>query len=199
MLLFRWSRAALAALAIPVIAIATHTSAQDFASTTMVAFYACFSILGIFIAAYRFQIILFLSSNRWLRAVLLAICMYFVWFRSESVTASGYLQEGLLSGVFIMLCISTPWAWQLLRSPPLSYLGRISSSLYLVHMICILVLFCIIPDANPLATAGLVIITSIAAADLLNRLVEVPANRLGARSPALGLRPTRESQRQFRL
>jgi peptidoglycan/LPS O-acetylase OafA/YrhL len=165
----------------------------------MVAFYACFSILGIFIAAYRFQIILFLSSNRWLRAVLLAICMYFVWFRSESVTASGYLQEGLLSGVFIMLCISTPWARQLLRSPPLSYLGRISYSLYLVHMICILVLFCIIPDANPLATAGLVIITSIAAADLLNRLVEVPANRLGARSPALGLGPTRESQRQFRL
>ena len=89
MLLFRWSRAALAALAIPVIAIATHTSAQDFASTTMVAIYACFSILGIFIAAYRFQIILFLSSNRWLRAVLLAICIYFVWFRSESVTVSG--------------------------------------------------------------------------------------------------------------
>jgi hypothetical protein len=35
-------------------------------------------------------------------------------------------------------------------------------------MICIGVLFRILPDANPLATAGLVIITSIAAADLLN-------------------------------
>ena len=186
-LLFRWSRAALAVLAIPIIAIATHTAALDFATATMVAFYACFFVLGMFIAAYRFRIILFLSSNRWLRVLLVAICIYYVWFRSESATATGYLQEGLLSGAFIILCMSTPWARQLLRSPPLRYLGRISYSLYLVHMVCIGILFRVLPGANPLATAGLVIIVSIVAADLLNRFVEIPANRLGRRIAGLGL------------
>jgi hypothetical protein len=56
-----------------------------------------------------------------------------------------------------------------------------------VRVICIGVLFRILPDANPLATTGLVIITSVAAADLLNRLAEAPANRLGRKIAGVGL------------
>jgi len=102
-----------------------------------VAFYSCLFVIGIFIAAYRFQIVLFLRSKPWLRGALIVFCGYYVWFRSSSDDQSGYLLQGMVSGALIVFCMSTSKARRLLRIAPLQYLGRISYSLYLVHMIWI--------------------------------------------------------------
>jgi peptidoglycan/LPS O-acetylase OafA/YrhL len=190
-LLFRLSPGLLAALALSWSIVIAHVpvgiEVQGFTSATMIAFYACLFVLGIFIGAFRFHLILLLRSNRWLRVALLIICIYFICFRSESVAPAGYLQQGLLAGAFIIVCMSTAKVRRILRSPQLQYLGRISYSLYLVHMLGIATLFRLMPEIHPIATATLTIVTCLVAADLLNRFVEAPANRLGRKIASLGL------------
>jgi peptidoglycan/LPS O-acetylase OafA/YrhL len=112
---------------------------------------------------------------------MIVFCGYYVWFRSESADQSGYLLQGIVSGALIMFCMSTSEARKWLRIKPLQYLGRISYSLYLVRMIWIGILFRLLDGANSLAISGVVVATSILSADLMNRCIEAPANRLGRR------------------
>jgi peptidoglycan/LPS O-acetylase OafA/YrhL len=142
-------------------------------------------VLGIFIAAYRFHIVLFLQPKSWLRGGLIVFCGYYVWFRSASDDQSGYLLQGIISGALIAFCMSTSKVRQLLRTKPLRYLGRISYSLYLVHMIWIGTLFRLLDGANPLVISAVVIAASILSADLMNSFIEIPANRFGYRIAAL--------------
>jgi len=87
----------------------------------------------------------------------------------------------MVSGALIVFCMSTSKARRLLRITPLQYLGRISYSLYLVHMIWIGILFRLLDGTNPLVISAVVIAASILSADLMNRFIEAPANRLGRR------------------
>lgn len=88
-MLFVWSPIftgiAFAALVLTITSLPNSTFAQSgYAGAVPVAFYSCLFVIGIFIAAYRFQIVLFLRSKPWLRGVLIVFCGYYVWFRSSS-------------------------------------------------------------------------------------------------------------------
>jgi peptidoglycan/LPS O-acetylase OafA/YrhL len=189
-MLFLWSPiftgVAAAGLALTIASLPHPTFAQNgYASVAPVAFYSCLFVFGIFIAAYRFQIVLFLRPRPSLRGALIVFCGYYVWFRSSSNDQSGYLLQGIVSGALIAFCMSTSKARKLLRIKPLQYLGRISYSLYLIHMIWIGILFRLLDGTNPLVISAAVIVASLLSADLMNRFIEAPANRFGRRVAAL--------------
>jgi peptidoglycan/LPS O-acetylase OafA/YrhL len=186
-LLFRLSPLLTAAIATAVaFTVAMSPTPQvGFASIPMVVLYGCLFVIGIFIAAYRFHIVLFLRSRLWLRAALLAACFAHLFFRHESVDPSGFLIQGVLSGALIVVYLSTSQIRQLLRMKPLRYLGKISYSLYLVHMIWVGIFFRVLGGMNLFFIFAAVIIASIISADLLQRFIEAPFNLLGRQAASL--------------
>jgi peptidoglycan/LPS O-acetylase OafA/YrhL len=149
------------------------------------AFFSTFFVAGIFIAAYRPNFVLFFRRTPLARYALLVPCVYYLCLRSVSDDLFGYLTVGLVGCSLIIFCMSDSKARRLLRVRALRYIGRISYSLYLVHMIWIGILFRLLDGTNPLVISALVIAASIASADLMNRFIEAPANRLGRRVAAL--------------
>jgi peptidoglycan/LPS O-acetylase OafA/YrhL len=143
------------------------------------AFYLSFFVAGMAIARWRREIVAFMRRSWILRAAIFLLCAYYVLGRSVSAGRGSWLQCGALAALMIIFCMSHPKARAILRSAPLQYLGRISYSLFLVHMIWIGVLFRLMDGNNPLLIAAAVIGASIASAGLLNRFVEQPANRFG--------------------
>ncbi|WP_342714456.1 acyltransferase [Bradyrhizobium sp. B024] len=145
------------------------------------AFFVPFFMAGVFIAAYRFQIVLLLRRTPLLRYAMLAVCIYYLCFRAGDGSLSDQLALGLVGCALIAFCMSDFKARSLLRTKSLRYIGRISYSLYLVHMIWIGILFRLLNGTNPLVISAIVIAASILSADLMNRFIEVPANRFGRR------------------
>jgi peptidoglycan/LPS O-acetylase OafA/YrhL len=143
------------------------------------AFYLSFFVAGMAIARWRREIVLIMRRTPVLRAAIFVLCAYYVLGRSVSAGRGSWIQCAALAALMIIFCMSHPKARAILRSAPLQYLGRISYSLFLVHMIWIGVLFRLMDGNNPLLIAAAVIGASIASADLLNRFVEQPANRFG--------------------
>lgn len=143
------------------------------------AFFAVFFAAGGLIAKYRFHLVLIFRRHPIARYALLALCFYYLCLCFNSDDLTGYLRMGAVGCALIVFCLSDARARRLLRSRSLRYIGRISYSLYLVHIIWIGVLFRLMNGINPLIVSALVILASIASADLMNRLIEVPSNRLG--------------------
>ena len=154
------------------------------------AFFTTFFVAGIFIAAYRLNLVLFFRRTPFARYVLLALCAYCLCIQATQDDRFGYIKLGLIGCALIVFCMSDSRARRLLRAGPLRYIGRISYSLYLVHMIWIGILFRLLDGTNPLVISAAVIAASIVSADLMNRFVETPANRFGRRVAALIKWPT---------
>ncbi len=98
--------------------------------------------------------------------------------------SKGYLELAYAAGAFILLvlCIHTPAARTFLRTPALQWLGKVSYSLYLVHLVVLLAAVYLLHDVLPIAVILLlVLIVSLCAAQLLNRAVEMPSNEIGKR------------------
>src|SRR5580692_10573140 len=133
------------------------------------AFYLSFFVAGMAIARWRLEIIAFMRRSWILRSAILLLCAYYVLGRSVTAGRGSWIQCGALAALIIIFCMSHPKARAILRSAPLQYLGRISYSLFLVHMIWIGVLFRVLDGYDPLLIAAVVIGASVASADLLNR------------------------------
>ena len=86
------------------------------------------------------------------------------------------------SALLILLAHGTGGLPQLLRMPPLVWLGRLSFSLYLVHMPVLVAAQYALHRLLPIWAAVLAgAIAALPAAALLHRLVEVPSRRLARR------------------
>jgi peptidoglycan/LPS O-acetylase OafA/YrhL len=149
------------------------------------AFFSTFFVAGIFIAAYRLHLVLFLRTWPLARYALLAVCIFYLCFWPITDSRFGYLTLGFVGCALIIFSMSDSKARGLLRLAPLRYIGRISYSLYLVHIIWIGILFRVLDGTKPLVISAIVIAVSILSADLMNRFVEIPANRFGRRVAAL--------------
>jgi peptidoglycan/LPS O-acetylase OafA/YrhL len=148
-------------------------------------FFSTFFVAGIFIAAYRLNLVLFLRRKPFARYVLLALCVYYLCFQFRAEGLFGNMKWGIIGCALIIFCMSDSKARRFLRVRSLRYFGRISYPLYLVHMIWIGILFRLLDGTNTLVISAAVIATSILSADLMNRFIEIPANKFGRRVAAL--------------
>lgn len=192
-LLFAWSRWLVGALAVATALIIAASSNSLVTAGVLgipgayfyAAFFSTFFVAGTFIAAYRRHLVLFFRKWTLARYGLLAVCIYYLCLRSVSDDRFGYLTLGLVGCALIVFCMSDSKARRFLRLAPLRYIGRISYSLYLIHMVWIGILFRALDGTNALVISGAVIVLSILSADLMFRFVEAPANRFGRRIAAL--------------
>ncbi len=147
------------------------------------AYYSCFFVFGSLIAARLSEIRLFLARfGGWLSfALLFSGLLIFQghWSRWHA------LQELMVAvgSILILMAAFSPGAIETgLRKKLPRYLGRISFSLYLVHLPFILVLTILTHNALPLPVLiAIVVPVSILLAAGFDRLVTVPSAALGYR------------------
>jgi len=90
------------------------------------------------------------------------------------------LVDGLAAGLIVALSIIEGRAAKILLSRVPSYLGRISYSLYLTHLVVIISLLHFVGNRLPLQlTVAAAIPLAIVVADLCQRFIEGPSQRLG--------------------
>lgn len=95
------------------------------------------------------------------------------------------LADGIAAGLIISLSIIEGTAAKILLSAVPRYLGRISYSLYLTHLVVIVSVLHFVGAALPLPIAVITAIPlAIIVADVCQRLIEAPSQRLGKRVAA---------------
>jgi peptidoglycan/LPS O-acetylase OafA/YrhL len=109
-----------------------------------------------------------------------------LWAAAIACLAIGAFRDpviGVAAVLLVALVPHTPPVARALTWKPVLWLGRVSYSLYLVHLVILLGL--LRSMSNPLLAALLVLPLSLIAAEVFHRYVEVPSNKLGARIVAL--------------
>ncbi|WP_281419486.1 acyltransferase family protein [Falsiroseomonas tokyonensis] len=107
------------------------------------------------------------------------------------------LVNGAGAALLIALVISSPAMQALLMRGPLPWLGKVSFSLYLVHLPVILILVSHMPAEVPLPVTLLLAATlSFALAALMFRTVELPCIQLSRRIAKAVARPASEADQQ---
>jgi peptidoglycan/LPS O-acetylase OafA/YrhL len=89
------------------------------------------------------------------------------------------LASGAGSVLLVLLVVARPWLGGTLRTPPLLALGRVSYSLYLIHIPVFLIATYALPDAPPGLLLALLPVFALLAAFGFHRAVEEPARRWG--------------------
>jgi peptidoglycan/LPS O-acetylase OafA/YrhL len=96
------------------------------------------------------------------------------------------------AGIFVVAAFSSAGVERLLTSGPVAFLGRISYSLYLVHLVLILAAVHSLGDRAPaLEAAAAAAVASLAVAAAMHRWVEVPGIRAGRALASTLERPRR--------
>lgn len=150
--------------------------------------YVYFFVIGILLAINAYRVTAMLASlSRATTAVLwiLALAGFTIAPPDTShvatlVNAALLLVSGLAAGMIIALSISGGMAERLLTSPVPRYLGRISYSLYLTHIIVLASVVHALATVCPLPVAVAVALPlALGTADLCQRYVEAPSQRFG--------------------
>jgi peptidoglycan/LPS O-acetylase OafA/YrhL len=112
----------------------------------------------------------------WSAAIILVLCRYLIWearFPSFLISSAG-------AAIAMTLSFSAPTTIRLLLARPLLWIGKISYSIYLVHLPIMLLVSKFIPASGfglPVSLVMMLIIC-IAAGFLFHRFVETPAQKL---------------------
>ncbi|MEV5029154.1 acyltransferase family protein [Paenibacillus sp. LPE1-1-1.1] len=162
--------------------------------------YAAFFIVGALLARYQNELkTVFSRLNGWWATVMLvlALCFYaFKWigygedFHDRFMPHWGDWMTAIGASIFIVAAVSSVRLARQLQRKPLLFLGKISYSLYLYHMIVLLSLVHLLNGA--LDTPYIVMIAFIAsfgAGTLSYYFVELPSIRLGKRLTGWGKKP----------
>ena len=158
--------------------------------------FAAGAVLGLHLRAVR-AFVAGLPKWAWLAAWVAAL--YLVSMTPGANSAVGSMHNATLlfvggfgSVMIVALCTTESLVTRCLETPVPKWLGRISYSLYLVHVPIIASFAYSFPHANKalLIVAGITV--SIPAAELMNRLFETPSD-LGGRWLARKLRPAKVS------
>jgi peptidoglycan/LPS O-acetylase OafA/YrhL len=143
------------------------------------AFYGWFFVAGMALFYWRADVIYWLERLPLLRLALFGYCIYFLCFRAQTSGYPASLHCGFVAAMLVAVAMADRKVQTFLELAPFQYLGRISYSLYLIHMIWIGLLFRMFSGLEPLFIALCVVFFSILSADLMNRWIEIPAIRLG--------------------
>lgn len=153
---------------------------DDYVSTWVLTVYfiPCF-MMGIFIARYRDRIAKFLSGvSRRRRRALWTFAIINLYFIPDFDVRQPFTEVG--AGLVIMLLLSSPKLESAARASVMQWLGKISFSLYLVHLPVLFILRHLLEDRLSLGLIyALSAIMTVPAAVLSQRLIEQPAVALG--------------------
>jgi peptidoglycan/LPS O-acetylase OafA/YrhL len=142
--------------------------------------YCLFFVFGILLARRPAFLQLPPVNRPWLRAALWAVPFVLL---AIPYTA-GYVELCYAIGAWMLLdlCMRSPAARGLLRHPTLLWLGKVSYSLYLTHLVVLIAAVYLLHRLLPIAAIlALVVVLALVAAELLNRTVELPSSALGKR------------------
>jgi len=144
-------------------------------------YYLFLFVAGAAIAARREAITVFAASEIGRNLTRPVLLLSLILLCSTARTSAGY---GVSAGAVILIGISatSPAIGQALERRVLVWLGRVSYSLYLVHIPILLMIVHLLGGVVPLPLLlALVPIVSLGAAELFSRTVEQPSLRLAAR------------------
>jgi peptidoglycan/LPS O-acetylase OafA/YrhL len=140
--------------------------------------------LGVLLARNRTRLVAWVGRRGgWQWAGLWALCYVLLTFR-WLVPAGDLvcdLANGAGGGLLILLVLAAPRLSRALEVQPFAWLGRVSYSLYLVHVPVLLAGLHLAPGLPPWLVAACAPVMSIAAAAAVHRLVEAPSIWAGRR------------------
>jgi peptidoglycan/LPS O-acetylase OafA/YrhL len=142
--------------------------------------YCLFFVFGILLATRPAFLRLPPINRPWLRAVVWAVPFVLLMIPYTA----GYVELCYAIGAVMLLdlCMRSPTARGLLRHSSLLWLGRVSYSLYLTHLVVLIAAVYLLHNLLPIAAIlALVVVLALIAAELLNRTVELPSTALGKR------------------
>jgi peptidoglycan/LPS O-acetylase OafA/YrhL len=161
-------------------------------SFEVTAYYVWFFCLGIATALHRDAVLAFAARHR---VALGILCLAFLSGRwpSQMVTDVSY---GLGAMLLMWLVMVSPLVSRLMMTPVLQWLGRISYSLYLTHLIVLLTMYYTVRGLMPPQIISLFLGVPIAlvVAHLFTRFVDAPSIRL-SRQVARRISQWRDSRR----
>lgn len=140
--------------------------------------------LGVLLARNRARLVAWVGrQGAWQSAGLWALCYMLLTFRwlvpAGSLTCD--FANGAGGGLLILLVLGAPRLSRALEVQPFAWLGRVSYSLYLVHVPVLLAGLHLAPGLPPWLVAACAPVMSIAAAAAVHRLIEAPSMRAGRR------------------
>jgi peptidoglycan/LPS O-acetylase OafA/YrhL len=140
------------------------------------AYFVVFFVLGIGLAVHRDRLGVWLARlPGWTAPALLVIALCLL----SGLPADGDLAFGAGAGLLILLVLEAPGFARVLRLPPLPWLGRVSYSLYLIHLPVFLAVIYGLPGVPAGLLVALLVPLSLLAAWLFYRAVEAPAQAFG--------------------
>lgn len=153
---------------------------------SMSAYYSIFFVFGAFLSRYREQISFISRKQWWIKLGLFILSLLLInnrWMLLP-LNLDITMIENAISAIGILiifaLVLNSTFANKLLTSKPLLWLGKVSFSLYLVHIPVIMLTTIFLGKIVPIEMAFLVaIILSLPVAGLTYMLVEVPAIKIG--------------------
>jgi peptidoglycan/LPS O-acetylase OafA/YrhL len=134
-------------------------------------YYAAFFLLGIVLARYRFS----LMRVTWAPLVLVVagLAAWLVTWQADIMRAAG-------AALLIVAAISNGLPRRFLSTTPIQWLGRVSYSLYLIHVPVFLVAeHLIYPKLPHVLIIAISIPTALVLAEIFHRTIEQPAHELG--------------------
>ena len=146
----------------------------------MTFYYAVFFLIGISFAIYHDV----LTKLTWRfgkhAASLLMLTGLYGWYVKWPIQPE--LMKGLSAGLIIIASISNGIPRRMLLTAPVQWLGRVSYSLYLVHVPVFLIAEYLMASILPHSIiAPIAIIVALALSEIFYKMVEGPAHRLGRR------------------
>ncbi|MGR4064686.1 MAG: acyltransferase family protein [Vulcanimicrobiaceae bacterium] len=149
------------------------------ASLLVTAYYGSLFTGGIVLAMFGEELAEFARRN-----------LLSLWAVTLALLAAGTLYDPCMLAAAVLLVALVPHTPAVVRAfewPPIEWVGRISYSLYLVHIVVLMVVWRL--TGSPLVAALVFVPLSLAIADLTYRYVEVPSIALGRRLTARRIAP----------
>jgi peptidoglycan/LPS O-acetylase OafA/YrhL len=148
-----------------------------------IGYYIPFFILGIIARDNVEAIKRFVARQRKWVVVVASIVLLLGALRLEE--SGEDMQIGIGAFIIIVVCVSVPFISDALSIKPIEWLGRVSYSLYLVHLTVLATFFHLFyGKINNLQISALVVFGSLVLAHIAYRLVEAPSIELGKRLTA---------------
>lgn len=185
--LIRWGLRGglLVAAALSLALIAGQIAAEIFPSASallgrphMTFYYAAFFLIGALLARYREPLVEHLARGRGERPLILVAAGLWVWYTPWALQPE--LMKGAGAALILMASISAGAPRKFLHTSAVQWLGRVSYSVYLVHVPVMLIGEYLLHELLPHSLIAVIsVLTALMVSEIFYRIIEGPAHQLG--------------------